>query len=128
MRLLRSTDVPRTTLPWMDNTFPALDRCRHLRKTVCLRFGCEPCSISRLIGFTAGREDADPNIGYGNGIYGQSTYGLGATRSGHPRTGHDLELCFVGRGSGRLHTRRWQYLSVGCKHSRPDRYRSGTNR
>jgi len=69
------TNVPRTTLPWMDNTFRRWIAVGTYANLYVYDSAASLFDITP-VGFTAGREDADPNIGYGNGIYGQSTYGL----------------------------------------------------
>ena len=68
------TNVPRTTLPWMDNTFRRWIAVGTYANLYVYDSAASLFDITPA-GFTAGREDADPNIGYGNGIYGQSTYG-----------------------------------------------------
>jgi len=68
------TNVPRTSVPWMDNsnnrwigvgTYANL----YVYDSSATRYDITPS------GFTEGREDADPNTGYGDWIYGKSSYG-----------------------------------------------------
>ena len=77
------TNVPRTTLPWMDNTFR---RWIAVGTYADLYVYDSAATLSNItpVGFTAGREDADPNIGYGNSTYGTSTYGTSRPDLGIP--------------------------------------------
>ena len=68
------TNVPRTTLPWMDNTFRRWIAVGTYANLYVYDHAASLFNITPTE-FTAGREDADPNTGYGNGVYGQSTYG-----------------------------------------------------
>jgi len=68
------TGVPRTALPWMDNQFRRWMAVGTAAKLYMYSFNATLSDITPT-GFTAGRTDADPNIGYGNSIYGKSTYG-----------------------------------------------------
>ena len=68
------TNVPRTTLAWTDNSFR---RWIAVGTYANLYIYDHIAGLSDItpVGFTEGREDANPNVGYGNAIYGTSTYG-----------------------------------------------------
>ena len=68
------TNVPRSSLPWMDNTFRRWIAVGTYANLYVYDHAASLFNITP-VGFTEGREDADPNIGYGNGVYGFSSYG-----------------------------------------------------
>ena len=77
------TGVPRTALPWMDNSFRRWLAVGTAAKLYVYDSSATLSDITPT-GFTAGRTDADPNVGYGNSVYGQSTYGNARVDLGIP--------------------------------------------